>query len=91
MPTGFVRRVDQPTAEMRGVISRAIEMGAVSSRFVMQEPASGVIPGHQTIIEQEMAVPAAATRYSWAAHRNEVLVASRDRFVFTVVRSGSGR
>ena len=56
MPTGFVRRVDQPTAEMCGVISRAIEMGAVSSRFVMQEPASGVIPGHQTIIEQQVAM-----------------------------------
>jgi len=31
-------------------------MGAVSSRFVMQEPASGVIPGHQTIIEQQVAM-----------------------------------
>ena len=52
VPAGFVRRVDQPTVEMRRVIGRAIEMGAVSSRFVMQEPASGVIPGHQAIIEQ---------------------------------------
>jgi hypothetical protein len=76
---------------MRGVIGRAIEMGAVSSRFVMQEPASGVVPAHQAIIEQEVAMSGSATRYSWAAHRNEALVANRDRFVFTVVRSGSGR
>jgi hypothetical protein len=26
----------------------------------------------------------------WAAHRNEVLVADRDRFAFTVMLSGSG-
>ena len=56
VPAGFVRRVDQPTVEMRRMIGRTIEMGAVPARFMMQEPASGMIPEHQAIIEQEMAV-----------------------------------
>ena len=72
VPAGFVRRVDQPTVEMRRMIGRTIEMGAVPARFMMQEPASSMIPGHQAIIEPAIAA---------SGRRHPVLVGGASRGV----------
>src|SRR5579863_5102493 len=57
MPAGFVGRADQPARKMRRAIGGTVEMGAVPSRFAMEEPAGGVIPRHQPAVEDDMAMP----------------------------------
>ena len=37
-------------------IGRAVEVGAVAPGFPVQQPARRMIPGHELVVEEEMAV-----------------------------------
>src|SRR5579863_523544 len=56
MPASLVGRADQASRQMRWVIRRPVEVRAVSSCLLMQEPAGSMIPWHKTVVEKEMAV-----------------------------------
>jgi hypothetical protein len=57
LPTGFVRRADEAAREMRRAIFGPIKMCAVASCLSMEQPARRVIPRHQLVVEQQVAMP----------------------------------
>ncbi|CFN98902.1 Uncharacterised protein [Bordetella pertussis] len=56
MPGAAVGRVQQAAGAVGGLVRRAVEVRAVAAGFAVQQPARGVVPGRQLVVEQHMAM-----------------------------------
>jgi hypothetical protein len=55
LPASGIWGADQASGEMGRTVGAAVEMGAVAARLPVEQPPRRMIPGHQLVVEEQVA------------------------------------
>ena len=91
VPASLIWRADQATREVGRVIWPTVKMGAVSASLAVKQPSRRMIPGHEPVVDQKVAVTRGRHAILVRCAAQPKVHPDARQVGDTVLRSGSGR